>query len=130
MSVHEALPKSFHRIRLELAREAQHPAGDSRTGYTLTAPIDADGRLDADAAREFCDACTVVRFHPDRESEHGLLRRLPGGGWAFHYDFEGGAEDDDPGYRFDAHRFAVGEYLTIIEDEGAHTYRVVSVQAL
>lgn len=124
------IPAHFRRIRLELAREPGHPEGDAETGYTLVAPLDAEGKLDAEAARDHRGACTVIRFRPSAESEAGVLRRRPGGSWAIHYDFEDGSEDDDPGFRLGEHRFTPGEYITIHEDEGAHTYRVVSVQAL
>ncbi len=60
----------------------------------------------------------------------GNLRRKPGGWWAFHYDFEGGAEDDDNAFRLERHRFNPGDYVSIMEDEGAHTYRVVSAEPL
>jgi hypothetical protein len=94
----------------------------------LVAPIDAKGRLDVEAALAHRDACRVVRFRRGEDSIEGLLRRRPGGSWAIHYDFASGAEDDDPGYKLGEHTFALGEYVTILEDEGAHTYRVVSVE--
>lgn len=124
----KTLPSSFHRIRLELAREPLHPEGDPRIGYTIIAPLDGQGRLDADSWRDFKDQCRVVRFHPTQDHEQGYLRRRPGGSWAFHYEFEDGGEDDDPAYRLGDHRFVQGEYVTIEEDEGAHTYRVASVE--
>jgi hypothetical protein len=124
------LPGNFRRIRLELAREHDHPAGDSGIGYTLLAPLTSDGALDIDMARHFRERCKVIRFKRGEESEEGYLRRRPGGSWAFHYDLADGAEDDDPGFRFERHRFVPGDYLTIMEDEGAHTYRVASVQRL
>lgn len=123
------LPANFRRIRLELAREPGHPEGDAHIGYWLTAPLTSDGRLDPTAAHAFPDACVVVRFGAGEDDTHGLLHRRPGGSWSFHYDRETGA-DEDPGYRLGAHRFAVGEYVTIEENEGAHTYRVASVQSL
>lgn len=126
----QRLPNSFRRIRLELAREPGHPEGDAHTAYVLAAPLDLEGRLDVETARAFRDACRVVRLRPGADPEEGALRRRPGGSWAFHYESEGGDEDDDPGYRLGEHRFALGEYVTIFEDEGAHTYRVVSVQTL
>ena len=124
------LPNSFHRIRLELAREPGHPEGDHFTAYELVAPLDAQGRLDVDAARVHPDACRITRIRRGVEPEHGVLRRRPGGSWALHYDFENGVSDDDPGYRLGEHRFEMGEYVTIQEDEGAHTYRVISVSGL
>jgi hypothetical protein len=132
MSLHEArsLPETFRRIRLERAREPGRPAGDSSIGYTLIAPIGDDGRLDAGEVHRHREACKVVRFHAGDEVEIGYLRRRPGGSWAFHYDFSDGAEDDDPGYRLGDHRFVTGEYVTIIEDEGEHTYRIASVERL
>jgi hypothetical protein len=124
------LPANFRRIRLELAREPGKPDGDSEIGYTLFAPLDRNGLLDADTARAHHAECRVVRFHRGEESEFGMLRRRPGGSWALHYELGDGGEDDDPGYRLGEHRFTPGEYVTIQEDEGAHTYRVVSVHAV
>lgn len=124
------LPANFRRIRLELARESGHPQGDAGIGYTMIAPLDQDGRLDIDSARLFRSQCKVIRFRRGEESVEGYLRRKPGGWWAFHYDFEDGAEDDDPAFRFEQHRFSPGDYVTIMEDEGAHTYRVASAEPL
>jgi hypothetical protein len=128
MSISRTLPDKFQRIRLELAREPGHPEGDRFIGYTLVAPLTADGRLDAETARDHREACTVVRFHADEDSTEGFLIRRPGGSWAFHYNLDDG-EDDDPGFKLGEHKFVTGEYVTIIEDAGAHTYRVVSVQS-
>jgi hypothetical protein len=126
----ESLPQNFRRIRLELAREPRHPEGDPRIGYTVLAPLDKEGRLDVETARTHKQDCRVVRFHAGRDHEDGYLRRRPGGSWAFHYDFDDGGEDDDPAYRLGDHRFVYGEYVTIIEDEGDHTYRVTKVEPL
>jgi hypothetical protein len=129
MNLHQAaaLPEKFRRIQLQLAREADHPEGESGIGYTVLAPLDEDGRLDIDLARRFREHCKVVRFHTDEASKTGYLRRRPGGSWAFHYRLEDG-EDDDPGFKLGEHRFAPGEYITIAEDEGEHTYRVIWVR--
>lgn len=129
MSAPRRLPESFRRIHLELAREPGHPDGDMFTGYTLLAPLTGEGRLDAEIARDHREECTVVRFRRHEDSAKGFLIRRPGGSWAFHYKLEDG-EDDDPGFRLGEHRFVAGEYVTITEDEGAHTYRVVSVQSV
>lgn len=124
------LPGMFRRIRLELAREAGHPDGDRGIGYTMIAPLKADGRLDVATARIYRDDCKVIRFRPGEDSQEGYLRCRPGGFWAFHYELADGEEDDDRGYKFADHRFIPGDYLTVIEDEGAHTYRVATVEAL
>jgi hypothetical protein len=126
----ESLPANFRRIRLELAREPRHPEGDAHIGYIVLAPLDGQGRLDVETARAHKEDCRVVRFHAGREHEDGYLRRRPGGSWAFHYDFDDGGEDDDPAYRLGDHRFVSGEYVTIAEDEGEHTYRVTQVEPL
>ena len=123
------LPANFRRIRLELARERGHPEGDAGVGYTIIAPLKRDGLLDIDSARLFRAHCKVIRFRRGEDSVEGYLRRKPGGSWAFHYDFEDG-EDDDPAFRLEQHRFNPGDYITILEDEGAHTYRVVSAEPL
>lgn len=132
MSLHQVkhLPDAFRRIRLELAREPGRPEGAAGIGYTIIAPIDENGRLDAEEVHHHREACKVVHFHAGEETEIGYLRRRPGGSWAFHYDFADGSEDDDPGYRLGDHRFVVGEYVTIMEDEGEHTYRITSVERL
>jgi hypothetical protein len=124
----DPLPASFRRVRLELARKPGHPTGDPRIGYSIIAPLDSQGRLDAEGWRAFKDKCRVVRFHADQDHEEGFLRRRPGGSWVFHYEFEDGGDDDDPAYRLGDHRFVHGEYVTIDEDEGAHTYRVAQVE--
>ena len=36
----QTLPPSFRRIRLELAREPDHPEGSREIGYDFTAPLD------------------------------------------------------------------------------------------
>lgn len=67
-------------------------------------------------------------FWGDENPECGHLVRKPGGQWAFHYDIHGDADDDESGYRFDQHRFALGEYVSIREqDDRLRTFRVVKV---
>ena len=36
------------KIRLELARDHDHPEGSNRIGYEFGAPLDAAGRIDAE----------------------------------------------------------------------------------
>ena len=58
------------RLTLRLSRnpEAGFPEGDDSQGYVITAPLDKDGKLDADLWRAHKKACTVIRFSPE-ESE-------------------------------------------------------------
>jgi hypothetical protein len=47
--------------------------------------------------------------------------------WVFDYD-DAAEYDDESGYRFGAHAFAPGEYVSIRDDAGElHTFRVLSV---
>lgn len=124
-----ALPRSFRKIRLELAREKGHPAGSASHGYIIVAPLDRDRRFDLAAWREHRDACRVVRFRPGEDDDIGHLVHRPGGSWAFRYDIRGD-EDDETGYHFQDEHFEIGEYVSIREADMTHTYRVVSVESL
>jgi hypothetical protein len=123
------LPREFRRIRLELAREPGHPAGSSRDGYELIAPLDHEGRIDATLWKAHREACGVTRFRAHEDDEVGHLIHKPGGSWTFHYDVTG-EDEDEAGYRFQDEPFVVGEYLSVTEDDKQHTYRVVSVEHL
>jgi hypothetical protein len=72
-------------------------------------------------------ASTVTAAACAGTEELGLLVHRPGGTWAFDYDPRA-TEDDEPGYRFDKHRFAPGEYVSLKEHDGVmRTFRIVSV---
>jgi hypothetical protein len=125
------LPHTLKRIRLELARSKEHPAGSPLHGYEFTAPLDAQGHIDVDLWRANRERCGVRRFWGDDE-DAGRLVHKPGGSeharWVFDYD--GAADDDDEaGYRFGSHAFRPGEYVSIRDEDGAmHTFQVVSVE--
>lgn len=117
------------RIVMRLARNpgTEFAGGDDRRGYTLVAPLDADGRLDAGAYAKRKADCAVHRFTPDEDPVDGRLMRR-GERWYFDYDDEDVA-DDEPVYRLGDHRFAIGEYVTITDEDGRPlTYKVVEVQ--
>jgi len=74
----------------------------------------------------------VRRFWEGETDEFGHLVHKPGGPeharWVFDYD-ETAEDDDEAGYRFGAHAFAPGEYVSIRDEDGEmHTFQVVSVQ--
>jgi hypothetical protein len=123
------LPRSFRKIRLELAREKGHPAGSAGRGYIIVAPLDQDRRFDAATWKEHRDACRVVRFRSGEDDDIGHLVHRPGGSWAFRYDIRGD-EDDEAGYRFENEHFEVGEYVSVREADATHTYRVISVESV
>ena len=126
------LPHALKRIRLNIARSKEFPSGSSQHGYEFVAPLDANGHIDPKIWQTQRDHCRVVRFWNGEEDQVGRLRHMPGGSeharWIFDYDPKSTA-DDEAGYRFGAHRFAPGEYVTITgEDVEHHTFRVVSVE--
>lgn len=119
---------TLSRIVMRLARNpgTEFASGDDRRGYSLVAPLTADGKLDASAYTRSREVCVVRRFAPDEDPADGhLLRR--GAHWYFDYD-DGRLADDEPVYRLGDHRFAVGEYVTVTDDDGRPlTYKVVDV---
>lgn len=123
--------KLLRRVRLELARDHEFPAGSRDRGYDLIAPIDASGHIVPDAWHVVRERCRVRRFWPHQTDEIGHVVRKPGGSWAFHYDIHGDAEHDESGYRFDKHAFLPGEYVSIKEhDNVLRTFRIVAVAEL
>jgi hypothetical protein len=122
---------SFHKIRLELARDPDFPDGSADRGYEFVAPLSHEGQILTPEWNLSRERCRVRRFWGDEEDEIGHLVRKRGGAWAFHYDVLGDAEDDESGYRFGDHRFTPGEYVSIKEhDDVLRTFRVTSVQPL
>lgn len=118
---------TLRRITLQLARNPGLPAGDPEQGYMIVAPLDDAGQLDVEAWRTYRKACRVFRFHPDpAEKADGWLTHR-GQNWFFHYDED--AEGGDEGiFRFGAHIFREGEYLTINHaDCEAQTYKVTDI---
>lgn len=116
----------FHHIRLELAREAGRPAGDPGEGYDIVAPLDADGRLDAEGWRSDPERAHVRRFSRDRTVAAGRLRHGPGDRWVL--DLEPGEAGDAVGFRFGDERFVVGEYVSLsLPSNEQHTYVVARV---
>ncbi len=125
------LPHELKRIRLNLARSKDFPAGSTRHGYEFVAPLDSAGHIDPTLWQKYRERCGVRRFWGDEE-ETGRLVHKPGGKeharWVFDYD-ETAEDDDEAGYRFGTHAFRPGEYVSIRdEDGGMHTFQVVSVE--
>lgn len=126
------LPHTFKRIRLNLARSKEFPQGSVQHGYEFVAPLDANGHIDAEQWKAHRANCRVRRFWEGEEDEIGLVVHKPGGPehgrWVFDYD-QTAETDDESGYRFGAHSFRPGEYVSIRdEDNEMHTFQVVSVE--
>lgn len=118
---------TLKRIRMVLARDPDFPNGSTEHGYEFAAPLDDDGHLDAAEWRKTRERCRVKRFWAGQPNEVGLLVHKRGGGWAFDYNPKS-ASDDEPGFKFDKHRFAPGEYVSVTEHDGVQrTFRVVGV---
>lgn len=115
----------FHHVRLELAREPDHPAGDPGFGYDLVVPLDGDQKLDEATWRAKADLCRVRRFRNDATESVGRLAMADDGRWFF--DFAPGEADDEFGFRLADERFVPGEYLSIQAADGSpHTFRVAT----
>ncbi len=112
------------RIIMRLARNPGFPDGDDRYGYIITAPLNAQGYLEPEKWREKRSDCIVEKFQPGEENDADGLLTHRGSHWFIHYD-EPEEGDDEPLYRLGDHRLAIGDYVTIHENDGADmTYRV------
>jgi hypothetical protein len=128
-----ALPHTFKRIRLNLARSKEFPSGSKRHGYEFVAPLDSKGHIDVQLWQEHREQCRVRRFWNGADEQIGRVVHKPGGAeharWVFDYD-QTRTDDDESGYRFGSHVFLPGEYVSIKGNEGdTHTFLVVSVEA-
>ena len=126
------LPHLLKRIRLNLARSKEFLQGSTKHGYEFGAPLDANGHIDVALWREHREHCRVRRFWEGEDDQIGLLVHKPGGPeharWVFDYD-QTAEDDDESGYRFGAHVFRPGEYVSIRNDDGEmHTFVVASVE--
>ena len=120
---------SLNRIVMRLARNpgTEFADGDDHRGYALVAPLTADGMIDDAAYRAKKSACTVRHFAPDEDPQEGRLAKR-GDRWFFDYGDQ--PEADEPLYRLGQHRFAVGEYVSITDEDGRLlTYKVTDVVA-
>jgi hypothetical protein len=126
------LPHTLKRIRLNLARSKEFPQGSTKHGYEFGAPLDANGHIDVELWRKHREHCRVRRFWEGQDDEIGFVVHKPGGPeharWLFDYNPRR-ADDDESGYRFGAHVFRTGEYVSIRNEDGEmHTFVVASVE--
>jgi len=107
----------LNRILLNLARSRDFPDGSSRHGYEFIAPLDSEGHIDPVLWKKYRDYCRVRRFWADEDDEVGRLVHKPGGAeharWVFDYNPDED-DDDEAGYKFGAHAFLPGEYVSAL----------------
>jgi hypothetical protein len=117
---------ALRHIRLELARTPHHPEGSIHCGYEMNLPLDGADKFDPAGWKAHRKNCTVRRFWKGEDDETGQIVKV-GKGWAFSY--EPGADDDEPMFRLEQHRFRPGDYLSITEHDGVQrTFKVVFVR--
>ena len=119
------------KIILQEARSKGAPAGSGQSGYEFFAPLDETGHIDLESWKKERARCFVHRLDRGNVVERGLLVRRPGGAeggtWAFDYE-AGTTDDEEQGYRFGAHAFVAGEYVSVRDEDGELvTYRVTAV---
>lgn len=115
-------------VHLELLRDSEQLVGTALHRYEFIAPLDKDGHIVAEAWRLTRERCRVKRTAGDAANEVGHLVHKRGGAWAFHYDIHGDPSHDETGFRFDAHKFLPGEYVSIKEQDGVlRTFLVKAV---
>jgi hypothetical protein len=122
---------TLSRVVMRLARNpgTEFADGDDHRGYSLVAPLLADGKLDVDAFQAHRADCSVRRFSPDEDAVSGLLKRR-GQTWFFDYDAAQDA-DDEPVHRLGEHLFKVGEYVSVADEDGRLlAYKVTEVSPL
>lgn len=123
---------ALKRVRLELARSPEFPDGSARHGYEFVVPLDSKGHIDAEQWRLHRNQCVVRRFWGDARPTVGRVVHKPGGPdharWIFDY-VAATDDDDEPGFRFGAHSFRIGDYVSISGRAGkSHTFKVASVE--
>jgi hypothetical protein len=119
---------ALSRVVMRLARNpgTEFADGDDHRGYSLVAPLTPDGHLDAAAYSRARARCVVRRFAPDEDATDGKLIHQ-GQRWYFDYD-DSAASGEEPVFQLGQHRFAVGEYVSITDEDGRLlTYKVTDV---
>jgi hypothetical protein len=117
------------KIRLELARTPDHPAGRKDQGFVVIAPLTPAGHLDAKDWSQHKAECRVTQFEGSAEHHHGLLQYAPahhGGLPSWFVTFED--ETTAKGFRFETERFVPGEYVSLaVDGRTALPYTVITV---
>lgn len=107
------------RVVLRLSRnpDAGFPGGDDDRGYVIKAPLDENGKFDAELWKQYKKQCTVDRFSPDEDEEADGWLTHRGNKWFLHYDEEDEGPDE-PVHRLGEHTLRQGDYVTIHDADG------------
>lgn len=117
------MSSELRHVRLERARDPDHPAGDPASGYDIVAAFDDQDRLDPAGCAAAGDRCRIRRFEGDHTVAAGRLVHGPGGRWTLDLP---GDDDDRSGFRFGEERFRPGEYVGLIDPSGRDVTYVVA----
>ena len=128
-----SLPHTFKRIRLNLARSKEFPEGSDRRGYEFVAPLDDKGHIDINLWQGSANIAAYAgsgKVRTTRSASWCTSRAGPSTRAGCSTTTRPPTDDDESGYRFGAHAFRPGEYVSIRNDDGeTHTYPVVSVES-
>ena len=119
------LPHTFKRIRLNLARSKEFPQGSARHGYEFVAPLDDKGHIDVGFGASIATiaGCAGSGTARTTRSVSWCTSRAAPSTRAGSSTTSRRADDDESGYRFGAHAFRHGEYVSIRDDDGEmHTF--------
>ncbi|MDH4386600.1 MAG: hypothetical protein QE280_14290 [Caulobacter sp.] len=119
---------SLSRIVIRLARNpgTEFADGDDHRGYSFIAPLDPAGKIDLSAFQKSRSDCAVRRFAPEQDAVTGKLAHRRSS-WYFDYDDQSDA-DDEAVHRLGDHSFAVGEYVSVADEDGRLlAYKVTEV---
>jgi hypothetical protein len=123
----------LRKITLHVARCPESPEGSQDHGYAFVAPLTSAGKLDPVLWSKERARCRAVRFWAGSPARVGMLKHRAGGagGATWLLDFDPGRRDDDEaGYRFELHRFAPGEYVTLSDEKESYVFRIAAIEDL
>ena len=113
---------NWKKIRLELARTAEFPAGSVSRGYLIRLPLEDSDRVDRDAVADNPHRATVRRYWSTEPDEAGLVQEA-GNRWAMRCD--GSA---DRMLLLDNVPIRLGQLISVVEPSGETLpFRVASI---
>lgn len=121
----------MRRIRLERVHAKDEAAPTAGEGYEFVAPLDDSAHISPEDWKRERALCFVHKIEQGDVVQRGLLVHRQGGagGGTWQFDYALGEGDEESGFRFDAHRFVVGEYVSVRDADGdVRTFKIASVK--